>query len=82
MNPSLYFGMQISGVVSVPPEQVHLGRTDLQSESQPIPSLESISSQSSGGRLILLPQTSHRDPSALQNELGSILHKELHPSPF
>jgi len=74
--------MQLSGVESVPPKQVHLGSTSLQSGVHPIPSLILMSSHASGGRLILLPQISHSVKSAEQNEFASIWHEELQPSPL
>jgi len=46
--PSPYLGTQISLVSGPPPEQVHVERTDIQSEEQPSPSSMFPSSQISG----------------------------------
>ena len=48
IKPSPYFGEQMSFEVSLPPEQINVGSTDIQSEEQPLPSNLSPSSHNSG----------------------------------
>lgn len=82
--PSPYLGRHMSGEVLVPPEQVHVGRTDMQSAEQPYPSVELKSSQISGSHLMLFPQTSQRLGLTFKTQfvLDSMTHPELQPSPL
>ena len=82
MTPSIDFGLQVSTVVLVPPEQTQVDKTERQSKAHPYPSVLVPSSQSSGGFLTELPQMSHWFGLTvkLQLALVSMAHMFEHPS--
>lgn len=84
MIPSPYFGRQTSIEEELPPEQVQVDKTDIQSEAQPIPSNLFPSSHISGVFQIELPQISQwlMTPITTQFDSGDAgeMEQETHPS--